>query len=81
MCRAVDHKWKGRVFATAGAQVDVWEHSRSDPIATFTWGADSVYSVRFNPAEPDVFATTGSDRSICLYDLRMSTPLRKVIMQ
>ncbi|CAI5471946.1 unnamed protein product [Closterium sp. Yama58-4] len=79
--RAVDHKWKGRVFATAGAQVDVWEHSRSDPIATFTWGADSVYSVRFNPAEPDVFATTGSDRSICLYDLRMSTPLRKVIMQ
>ncbi|CAI5968551.1 unnamed protein product [Closterium sp. NIES-65] len=79
--RAVDHKWKGRVFATAGAQVDVWEHSRSDPISTFTWGADSLYSLRFNPAEPDVFATTGSDRSICLYDLRMSTPLRKVIMQ
>lgn len=29
----------------------------------------------------DVFASTGTDRSIALYDLRMSTPLRKLIMQ
>ncbi len=32
-------------------------------------------------AEPDVFATTGSDRSIALYDLRTSTPIRKLVMQ
>lgn len=32
-------------------------------------------------AEPDVFASTGSDRSIALYDLRLSTPLRKLVMQ
>jgi hypothetical protein len=37
--------------------------------------------VRFNPAEPDVFATTGSDRGIALYDLRSSTPIRKLVMQ
>ncbi|MEW5309648.1 MAG: hypothetical protein WDW38_001521 [Sanguina aurantia] len=37
--------------------------------------------VRFNPAEPDVFATTGGDRSLALYDLRSSTPVRKLIMQ
>jgi hypothetical protein len=32
-------------------------------------------------AEPDIFATTGSDRSIALYDLRSSTPIRKLVMQ
>ena len=37
--------------------------------------------MRFNPAEPDVFATTGSDRGIALYDLRSSTPIRKRVMQ
>ena len=37
--------------------------------------------VRFNPAEPDVFATTGSDRGIALYDLRSNTPIRKLVMQ
>lgn len=38
-------------------------------------------AVRFNPAEPDVFATTGSDRGIALYDLRSNTPIRKLVMQ
>ena len=37
--------------------------------------------VRFNPAEPDVFATAGSDRGVALYDLRSSTPIRKLVMQ
>lgn len=79
--RAIDHRWQGNIFATAGAVVDIWDHSRSEPINSFAWGADSIYSVRFNPSEPDVLATTASDRSIALYDLRMATPVRKVIMQ
>lgn len=32
-------------------------------------------------AEPDIFASTGTDRSIALYDLRSGTPLRKLVMQ
>ena len=62
-------------------QVDVWDHERSEPISNFSWGSDSVTSVRFNPAEPDLLASAGSDRSIALYDLRSSTPIRKIIMQ
>lgn len=106
---------------------------RSEPVSTFAWGADTIVSVRFNPSEPDIIASTArsvvwqsdvsdphlsytfglwitwflqsppdrstsvnfvwpkrsptefvrvcSDRSIALYDLRMSTPLRKLIMQ
>lgn len=37
-------------------------------------------TVRFNPAEPDVFASTATDRNIVLYDLRGATPVRKLIM-
>lgn len=32
-------------------------------------------------AESDVFATTGGDRSVALYDLRSARPIRKLIMQ
>jgi len=79
--RAVDHHYQKDTFATAGSQVDVWDHSRSDPVQSFSWGTESVYTVRFNPAEPDVFATAGSDRSIALYDLRMGGIMRKLVLQ
>ncbi|XP_042489115.1 DDB1- and CUL4-associated factor 13-like isoform X2 [Macadamia integrifolia] len=54
---------------------------RSQPVNSFEWGKDSVISVRFNPGEPNVLATSASDRSITLYDLRMSSPARKLIMK
>ncbi|PPD85956.1 hypothetical protein GOBAR_DD17109 [Gossypium barbadense] len=79
--RAVDHQWDGDLFATAGAQVDIWNHNRSQPVNTFDWGADTTISVRFNPGEPNILATSANDRSITLYDLRMSSPARKVIMR
>jgi len=77
----VDHHWRDARFATASAQLDVWDHMRSEPVQTFAWGADTVTSVRFNPAEAQVLATTASDRSLALYDLRMGNPLRKLVMQ
>lgn len=76
----VDHQWDGDLFATAGAQVDIWNHNRSQPVNSFEWGKDTVTSVRFNPGEPNLLATSASDRSISIYDLRLSTPARKVIM-
>ncbi|KAL2931389.1 DDB1- and CUL4-associated factor 13 [Bienertia sinuspersici] len=79
--KAVDHQWAGNLFATAGARLDVWDHNRSQPVNSFEWGVDTVVSVRFNPGEPNLLATSGSDRSIAIYDLRLSAPARKVIMQ
>ncbi|ESW18399.1 hypothetical protein PHAVU_006G037700 [Phaseolus vulgaris] len=76
----VDHQWDGEHFATVGAQVDIWNHNRSQPINSFEWGTDTVISVRFNPGEPNLLATSASDRSIILYDLRMASPVRKMIM-
>lgn len=77
----IDHHWQRLQFATAGASVEVWDHSHSEPVSTFSWGSDTITSIRFNPAEPDLFATTGSDRGVALYDLRSSTPVRKIVMQ
>ena len=67
--------------ASAAVQVDIWDHERSEPVTELSWGSDTVTSVRFNPAEADLLASAGSDRSIALYDLRSSTPVRKLIMQ
>ncbi|KAL5573574.1 hypothetical protein UlMin_023171 [Ulmus minor] len=78
---AVDHQWEGDRFATAGAGVHIWNHNRSAPEKTFEWGTDTVVSVRFNPGQPNVLATTATDRSIVLYDLRMSSEVTKIIMR
>ncbi|CAJ2652836.1 DDB1- and CUL4-associated factor 13-like [Trifolium pratense] len=78
---AADHQWDGEHFATGGAQVDIWNHNRSQPVNSFVWGSDTVISVRFNPGEPNLLASSASDRSINLYDLRMDSPVRKMIMQ
>ncbi len=61
--------------------MDIWDHERSEPVTELSWGSDTVTSVRFNPAEADLLASAGSDRSIALYDLRSSTPIRKLVMQ
>lgn len=79
--RDVDcHRGK-ETFATAGDAVELWNEGRTEPAAKFSWGVDTVLSVRFNPVEPDVFASCGSDRSIALYDVRTQTPKRKLMMQ
>ncbi|GMY10206.1 DDB1- and CUL4-associated factor 13 [Fagus crenata] len=78
----VDHQTDGNCFATAGAQVDIWNHNRSQPVRSFQSGTDTVISVRYNPAEPNLLATSASDRNITIYDLRAPNPkITKVIMQ
>jgi len=77
---AVDAHQSRNIFVTAGSQVDVWDFERSEPVATYTWGADTINTARFNRSEQSIFATCGTDRNIVLYDLRMDSPLAKLIM-
>ncbi len=63
-----------------GETLDVWDYNRSNPIHTFTWGADAINCVRYNPAETSLVATTASDRSIALYDIRESAAMKKIVM-
>ena len=76
----VDHHWKDSLFATCGEKVDIWDETRSEPVHSFSWGVDSITNIRFNPIEYNILAATGSDRTVTLYDVRRSTPLRKVIL-
>jgi WD repeat and SOF domain-containing protein 1 len=79
--RGVDHHPTRAAFATAGAAVHLWDHARAAPVRTLVWGADGVTAVRYSPAEPDLLAGCGGDRSITLYDVRLAAPVRKVVMQ
>lgn len=76
----IDHHRAKNIFATSGVQVDIWDHSRSDPIHSFTWGCDSVTTVKFNPVETNILVSCASDRNIVLYDIRSKSPLRKLVM-
>jgi len=48
---SIDHHWSADMFATCGQQVDVWCEERTEPVRSFTWGVDSINSIKFNPIE------------------------------
>ncbi len=48
---------------------------------TFSSSAESVTGVRFNPSEPSVLASVGSDRTFILYDIRTGKAERRIVMQ
>lgn len=68
------------LFATAASAVQLWDETRSAPTQTLALSVDSLHCVRFGPVETSVVAAAGSDRSISLYDIRMSTPIRRMVL-
>jgi energy-coupling factor transporter transmembrane protein EcfT len=47
------------IFIYVGESVSIWDDTRSSPLHSYKWGADSVLSVKFNPAESSLLASTG----------------------
>ena len=52
---------------------------RTRPVTNLSWGADNIVSVKFNQSEVDILASSGSDNSIVLYDLRTNSPTQKIV--
>ncbi|XP_054003722.1 DDB1- and CUL4-associated factor 13 [Hylaeus anthracinus] len=77
----ISHHKTDPIFATCGEVCNLWEETRNEPIKTFKWGVDSLYDIKYNPVQPNLFAACASDRSIILYDARETGPLRKVFMK
>jgi WD repeat and SOF domain-containing protein 1 len=77
----VDHSYDEPKFATSGAIVQVWDYERSDPISKFDWGMDSVHKLKWNPSETNLILASASDRSVCLYDIRGNTPLKRLFLK
>jgi len=76
----IDHHKFQPWVVTVGGTVEIWDYIRQEPIQSFSWGLDTTLSARFNPIETDVLLTSTTERNISLYDLRMPTPIRKLIM-
>ena len=77
----VDHHHADHLFATAGAALVLWDVSRSEPMQTFSWGADGLTRVRFNPAQHNLLGTISTDRAVVLYDTSTGSALQKMTMQ
>ncbi|EFA80999.1 hypothetical protein PPL_05834 [Heterostelium album PN500] len=76
---SIDHQLNSTTFATSSVNVEVWDHNRSTPLQSLSWGHASVTKVRFNPIEYHLLSACTSDREIILYDIRESTPAQKLI--
>jgi WD repeat and SOF domain-containing protein 1 len=77
----IDHHYKKPIYATSGERVEVWDETHLEPIKSYSWGVDSHYSVKFNPIECSLLASCAADRSIILYDIRQTVPIRKVVLE
>lgn len=78
---AISHHRKEPLFATCGEVCQIWEETRNEPIRSFQWGVDSLHDIEFNKVETNLLATCASDRSVILYDIRDTAPLRKIILK
>ena len=71
-------------FAASSGVVSIYDLSRPSgaPLQTMQWptSVDTINAVAFNQVETSVIASTATDRSIVLYDLRTSSPLTKVTL-
>ncbi|TPX35575.1 hypothetical protein SmJEL517_g02145 [Synchytrium microbalum] len=77
----IDHSRNKNIFATSAAQVELWDIERSQPTYSFSWGAETVTSLKFNQTETNILASCGTDRTVALYDLRTTSPLNRIIME
>ncbi|KAI0297021.1 WD40 repeat-like protein [Multifurca ochricompacta] len=80
---SIDHHSMDPIFATSSTLVQIWDETKSAPVMdiTFSTSAESVTRVRFNPSEPSVLASIGSDRTFILYDIRTGKAERRIVMQ
>ncbi|MCJ1282687.1 rRNA-processing protein sof1 [Xylographa opegraphella] len=71
-------------FAASSSVISIYDLSRATaaPVQTLHWptSADTINALAFNQVEMSILASTATDRSIVLYDLRTSSPLSKVTL-
>lgn len=79
----IDSHRNGKMFATCGTNVSLWDLERAEPVHVFCDSSmmDTNTVCRFNRAETNLLACSAHDRSITLFDTRMQTSLGKVILR
>lgn len=70
-------------FAAASSVISIYDLERQNaPPEVLKWptSTDTITSVVFNQIETSILASAATDRSIVLYDLRTSMPVKKTIL-
>lgn len=85
---AISHHRYDPLFAAASHSIEIYDETKTSPISTLKFHSTStsgvgehIVSVAFNKSETNVLASSGSDRTVCLYDLRSGKALGRVAMQ
>lgn len=77
--KGIDHHFTDDIFVTGGASIQLWDMNRSQYVSNLSWGADNISTVKFNNTQTNILASSGSDNSIVLYDIRTNSPIQKVV--
>lgn len=82
---SLSHHQTQPAFAAASSVISIYDLSRpsSTPTQTLHWptSVDTITSVAFNRTETSILASTATDRSVIMYDLRTSSPLHKTVLK
>lgn len=77
------HRSKNAFAASSGSKIHIYDLEKlSAAPEEFTWpnAIDTINDVTFNQVESSVLASCASDRSICIWDVRLSTPVTKTVL-
>ncbi|KAK6428006.1 Protein sof1, partial [Oleoguttula sp. CCFEE 5521] len=81
---AITRHRKEPAFAVASSAISIYDLNRPNagPTQTLTWptSVDTITSLAFNQSETSLLASTASDRSLVLYDLRTNSPLHRSVL-
>ena len=71
-------------FAVSSSSISIYDLTRpsSTPTQTLAWptSIDTINNVAFNQTETSLLASTATDRSLVLYDLRTNSPLHRSVL-
>ncbi|ROW04085.1 hypothetical protein VSDG_00768 [Cytospora chrysosperma] len=77
------HRSKNAFAAASGSNIQVYDLERfAAAPEEYSWpnATDTINAIKFNQVEQSVLASTASDRSIVIWDVRLSTPVTKTIL-
>jgi len=80
---SISHHRSNDSFAVASSVISIYDLERQNaPPEVLQWptSTDTITCVKFNQVETSILASAATDRSIVLYDLRTSTPVKNTIL-
>lgn len=79
----LSHHRSRNAFAASSGVISVYDlerHAAAPEVLHWPTSTDTITAVAFNQVETSILASTATDRSIVLYDLRTSMPLTKTTL-